>query len=762
MKERYFDMKERVCAVMLIIVLLLSNLTVVAADEPVNLAAGKTAVGSSYVDDWAAPSSMIDGLFNTGYVANFTTVENTDYSVMVNLGDVYKVDEVLLYPWVEGGIVKGFPVNFEIRVGTGPSHDIDWKTVGTYWNYSIDKHETTYEAKQILKFEETQGQWVGIFATRLGKFDDLYGLGMYEMEIYNTRGQNEPIAQGAKEAVNVAKDAPVTAKDSINGSGFAKYYLNDGDVTTCYSSQESSTSLKIVSLEMDLEDSYDLQCVRLMPRDVGVDKGFPVNFKIDLWDGKKWVTVVDKTEYPNPEVEWQVFNFTRTAGSKIRIKTTKLSATPRGKDVFALQIAELEAYEYTMSARNNSEYTGGVKEEYNEVQKNVALNKSVYASDMVGEWGSPFFLTDNSFGTGFVSGFVEETENEKYFMVNLFDVYEVNKVVLYPWIEKGVLKGFPIDFEIRVGTGVVGNIQWKTVKKVQNYSVGTATKTEEAAQTFTFDSTQCQWIGIFASELGKCDDAYALMAYEMQVYGNGEKIKEGSGDNYCYRKPASASDSLEEFGFFQTFLTDGAVNSCYSSNEVGDENIPISIEIDLKEKTTLQSVRLMPRDVESGYNGFPVDFTISIWNGKKWVEVVNKTDYPVPTSEFQVFNFEATKGSKIKLNVTKLGATPSGNGVYALQLAEIEAYSVELDDSRNSEYLPQQEVKEETSTILEEPTKDFQGFDDSLPTVNKGENKGAYVWLVVGIVALAGTLAGITTLTILNIKRKQKANTNLL
>ncbi len=85
----------------------------------------------------------------------------------------------------------------------------------------------------------------------------------------------------------------------------------------------------------------------------------------------------------------------------------------------------------------------------------------------------------------------------------------------------------------------------------------------------------------------------------------------------------------------------------------------------------IDSVKIYPRYIDKAL-GFPVDFTISIWNEGKWKTVVQRTGYTTPAEPTgEVFNFDATPGSRIRITTTKMST--DANGAYYVQLSEIEA-----------------------------------------------------------------------------------------
>ncbi|HEX4452153.1 MAG TPA: discoidin domain-containing protein, partial [Kofleriaceae bacterium] len=98
------------------------------------------------------------------------------------------------------------------------------------------------------------------------------------------------------------------------------------------------------------------------------------------------------------------------------------------------------------------------------------------------------------------------------------------------------------------------------------------------------------------------------------------------------------------------------------------------IEIDLAGSQTFNEVTLFPRnDTGQVGVGFPINFTIQVWNGLTWLTRVTETSYPRPGNQPQVFSWGfSDTTNKIRIDATTLG--PDANGDYVMQFAEIELH----------------------------------------------------------------------------------------
>jgi hypothetical protein len=150
-------------------------------------------------------------------------------------------------------------------------------------------------------------------------------------------------------SANLARGAAVVASSSYETTQWSASYATDGHVDAGGGGYGFSTlpSAKAPAyLEIHLPAVMTFDHVALYPRNdpgnLGV--GFPINFKIQIWNGVRWITRVRKSRYPATGGKMQLFSW-RVADTtdRIRIYATRLPSTSSGT---VMQLAEVEVYNY--------------------------------------------------------------------------------------------------------------------------------------------------------------------------------------------------------------------------------------------------------------------------------------------------------------------------------------------------------------------------------------------------------------------------------
>jgi arabinofuranosyltransferase len=140
----------------------------------------------------------------------------------------------------------------------------------------------------------------------------------------------------------------VIASSSTEDWGWARENVVDGITTTMigrrlgYSSKVWQKTDHVEWVELDYRDVQTMSKVTIYPRtDEGfVGAGFPIDFKIQTWDGHVWVDQVTKVDYPVPTGP-QVFTFAvPVTTAKLRVVATKLQDIKT--DGYVMQLAEIE------------------------------------------------------------------------------------------------------------------------------------------------------------------------------------------------------------------------------------------------------------------------------------------------------------------------------------------------------------------------------------------------------------------------------------
>jgi len=137
---------------------------------------------------------------------------------------------------------------------------------------------------------------------------------------------------------------------------------------------------------------------------------------------------------------------------------------------------------------------------------------------------------------------------------------------------------------------------------------------------------------------------------------------------------SSASSSIENYGFYLSYINDGVMTSGWSSNGYSDASHTEWVKMDLGSNKTISTVELVPRYNPAG-GDFPVDFTIAVSTDNiNWNTVVTQTNYSNPGATKAKFNFTAQTARYVRVMATNLGYI-SGDG-YRMQLYEVEVYNV--------------------------------------------------------------------------------------
>jgi len=117
-------------------------------------------------------------------------------------------------------------------------------------------------------------------------------------------------------------------------------------------------------------------------------------------------------------------------------------------------------------------------------------------------------------------------------------------------------------------------------------------------------------------------------------------------------------------------LVDGQADESVATKPADKADAKAWFEINIEEDYELSKVVLK---VGEDASLFPKDFTIEVWDGEEWKQVIKENNYKIPKGNSSVeFKFESIKGSKVRLNVTEMRANEDGK--YAAQLSEIEIY----------------------------------------------------------------------------------------
>ena len=118
--------------------------------------------------------------------------------------------------------------------------------------------------------------------------------------------------------------------------------LTDGDLKNAYSSELGHIDDHEEWIQLECEDTKQFSHVVLYP----AADGFPLDFTIEVWDGKKWVQRREMRWSSEPYNAMVVEMFEGGTGgtdwtTKFRIKATRLRRAT-GSPNFVLRFAEIE------------------------------------------------------------------------------------------------------------------------------------------------------------------------------------------------------------------------------------------------------------------------------------------------------------------------------------------------------------------------------------------------------------------------------------
>ena len=195
-------MKRNISILLTILMLLMLVFSTVSADETVNLALGTEVRSSTSVDNfgWFAEyvtngmrdfdeENVIRGWSSAIRFFNPEIArENSTQWIKIDLGDVYTISQVDLYPRPdEGNVGEYFPIDFVIQVSTEASaweqtdeSDDDWTTVVTQTD--VEKPEDG--SVQSFTFVPIAARYVRVKATELREGSDGYVFQLAEIEVY--------------------------------------------------------------------------------------------------------------------------------------------------------------------------------------------------------------------------------------------------------------------------------------------------------------------------------------------------------------------------------------------------------------------------------------------------------------------------------------------------------------------------------------------------------------------------------------------------
>ena len=284
---------------------------------------------------WAACGH--DGTAMTGV----STDGNVDEWVYYDLGKNYTID-MLRWKELLPGTLKSAPAAFKVYVSNSTDN---WGEAVCEDSVASGKTDGWY----AFSFEEKVGRYVKFAVSKTGGYSDAnlqWSLQLAELEVY---GESEtPVPIGNK--INLTNENISVSRD-YNKDGFNKGNLVDGNTETSFSAiLPSECPGKRLNdwIQLDLQQEYTINKIRLASRANGSLGGFPVDFDIQTSkDGETWTTVKTVTEV---DVEsaidecWYEFAFNETSARYVRLDIRDIDSIGEQVIGYAVVLREFEVY----------------------------------------------------------------------------------------------------------------------------------------------------------------------------------------------------------------------------------------------------------------------------------------------------------------------------------------------------------------------------------------------------------------------------------
>jgi beta-xylosidase len=311
-----------------------------------NLAAGKSVSSSSSAEDFGWYKAALTDELTHSVLSNAgngsmgwtswpaSSVPTQTQSVTVDLGVPTDINRVVAYGRDDQGYEGiNFPLDFSIK---GSNDGVNFTqiagTARTNYNSGVP-----VVGPQTFNFSPVNYRYLRFEGTKLNGTTGNYLMQLAELQAYNT------IAK-----VNLALNSPIAASSLVENFGWFKAKLVDGQRNSVsgangYSSQVSITTNHTEWIEINMPSVKTFSGVTLFPRnDAGyIGEGFPMDFKIQVWNGSTWLDRVVKTGYAKPGNAGQTFTWGFADNTdRLRIYATNLRQV--GADGYMLQLAEVE------------------------------------------------------------------------------------------------------------------------------------------------------------------------------------------------------------------------------------------------------------------------------------------------------------------------------------------------------------------------------------------------------------------------------------
>lgn len=706
---------------------------------------------ADFAKDSLPKERLVDGDSATFTTSEYSAVPNTGAEAAVIFKDgSYMIDRIVLSPRIKNGEVYGFPEDFKVSVWNGTK----WVEAVSKTGYKSDGKKLQFDITGILC------NAVKIEVTKMGTSDsakESYCFQLSEFEAWGQKStatlpkppvQNDDGNKEDQDGVNAALKGNVTMNVPKWAASFPGSKLVDGITTgnnnfatTEYVEKADTKESIIVAFQ---DGAYTIKTIRLYPRvkNNTYNGGFPISFTASVWNGVKWVEVAKRTGFLMKTKNPVTLAITPTVCNALKIDVTTMGESENaGK--YTLQLAEIQAFGEKSSEElavaptsESTTATGNGAVVTIDNNRNLALNRPAKASSDLAQYNAPVEkVNDGSTGTYWASNDTKYVKGQaEWVEINLLNNYSIHTVVLGA---RQKALGFPNDFKIEI---------FYDGKWVEAYSQKGFKANENAGATayeFKFPSVIGNKIRVSSDNFRKVVSANSMVLTEIAVYGD------SVSGNYALPNEnmltagitITSTTSMEDYDYYLKHLIDNNLETGWSCVPQTTEDSAQTVEIDMKGEIQLSEIQLKP---SWGGHGFPVDFTISVLENEKWVDVYEAKDYEKPEDEaIQRFQFDTKKTTKFRITVTKLAEEA---GLYVWKMNEIMAYPSHTGDEFDPHRV--EEINSSERLIAAEVVTKNEDTDN--PIVN------FQLWkIIVGGILFLVAVGGCTAILI-SLKKKKK------
>ena len=292
--------------------------------------------------------NLTDGIVNSANAARVTAKDGTPQLLTVDLGAVTAINRIDLYPAGVGPLCGAFnPQTFTLLVSAD----------GRAWTeVAANTEPLSREYVSVFRFDDTDARYVRICVQGLKGTNGFSDIG--ELMVYRDDGsipaeiKTAYTEESLTEGQNLALHKPVV--DYSSTTDVPEWtchhsYITDGDYTRAWASElfrnERPSSKEWITI--DLLAVYDVNCVKLVPRDVwnGVNV-FPEDYEIQVsMDGETFVTVASVKGDNDPQTQDdRILSFDLTPARYIRLYATRLTQSSTVNGGYCIEMSEMEVF----------------------------------------------------------------------------------------------------------------------------------------------------------------------------------------------------------------------------------------------------------------------------------------------------------------------------------------------------------------------------------------------------------------------------------